>query len=105
MKRSFEAMTATTTAVNDRGLRRVGQYVLGMRLGNSPVRSIVQCLARRIADPQTDRFFAVKILTLEDSYGESQDDRQGKMLLHTEYSLLSLLHDMPGVIHHWGLFK
>jgi hypothetical protein len=30
MKRSFEAMTATTTAVNDRGLRRVGQYVLGM---------------------------------------------------------------------------
>ncbi|CAG2175212.1 unnamed protein product [Oppiella nova] len=42
---------------------------------------------------------------MEDSYGESQDDRQGKMLLHTEYSLLSLLHDMPGVIHHWGLFK
>jgi len=27
------------------------------------------------------------------------------MLLHTEYSLLSLLHDQKGVIHHWGLFK
>lgn len=36
---------------------------------------------------------------------ESQDEKQGKMLLLTEYSLLSLLHDHPGVIHHHGLFK
>ncbi|XP_023232881.1 serine/threonine-protein kinase 40-like [Centruroides sculpturatus] len=27
------------------------------------------------------------------------------MLLHTEYSLLSLLHDQDGVVHHHGLFK
>ncbi len=76
-----------------------------MRLGNSPVKSIVQCLARKIGDTSSDRFFAIKILTLEDSLDETQDDRQGKMLLHTEYSLLSLLHDQKGVIHHWGLFK
>ena len=36
---------------------------------------------------------------------ESQDERQGKMLLMTEYGLLSLLHDQKGVIHHHGLFK
>ena len=91
--------------LNDKSLRRVGQYVLGMLLGNSPVKSIVQCLARKVGDSDADRFYAIKILTLEDSYNESQDDRQGKMLLHTEYSLLSLLHDQKGVIHHWGLFK
>ena len=27
------------------------------------------------------------------------------MLLHTEYSLLSLLHSQEGVVHHHGLFK
>ncbi len=36
---------------------------------------------------------------------ETQDEKQGKMLLLTEYSLLSLLHDQPGVIHHHGFFK
>ena len=47
----------------------------------------------------------LQILTLETTHGETQDDRQGKMLLHTEYSLLSLLHDQDGVVHHHGLFK
>lgn len=79
--------------------------MLGMRLGNSPVNSIVQCLARKIGDTNPDRYYAIKILTLQDENDETQDDRQGKMLLHTEYSLLSLLHDQEGVIHHHGLFK
>ena len=49
-----------------------------------------------------------KILTLEergDQGIESQEERQGKMLLHTEYSLLSLLHTQDGVVHHHGLFQ
>ena len=46
-----------------------------------------------------------QILTLEDGNHERQDDRQGKMLIHTEYSLLSLLKTQDGVIHHHGLFK
>lgn len=33
------------------------------------------------------------------------DERQGKMLLHTEFSLLSLLTDQEGVIHHHGMFS
>ena len=48
----------------------------------------------------------IQILTLKDSLDEElPEDRQGKMLVHTEYSLLSLLHDQDGVIHHHGLFE
>lgn len=49
-----------------------------------------------------------QILTLEervDTSGETQEERQGKMLLHTEYSLLSLLHNQDGVVHHHSLFQ
>ena len=83
-------------------LKRAGNFLLGPRLGNSPVRSIVQCLAKRDG---TDDFYCLKMLTVEDPGRETQDDKQGKMLLHTEYSLLSLLHDQDGVIHHHGLFQ
>lgn len=34
-----------------------------------------------------------------------QDERQGKMLLHTEFSLLSLLKNETGVIQHHGMFS
>lgn len=53
-------------------------------------------------------FLFLKILTLEergDKGIETQEERQGKMLLHTEYSLLSLLHNQEGVVHHHGLFQ
>ncbi|XP_033741051.1 serine/threonine-protein kinase 40-like [Pecten maximus] len=82
--------------------KRAGPYLLGPRLQASPVKSIVQCLARKEG---TDDFYTLKMLTLENPNKESQDDRQGKMLLHTEYSLLSLLRHQDGVVHHHGLFK
>ncbi|XP_029475528.1 serine/threonine-protein kinase 40 isoform X2 [Rhinatrema bivittatum] len=85
--------------------KRAGPFILGPRLGNSPVQSIVQCLARKDG---TDDFYQLKILTLEergDKGAETQEERQGKMLLHTEYSLLSLLHNQDGVVHHHGLFQ
>lgn len=34
-----------------------------------------------------------------------RDERQGKMLLHTEFSLLSLLQSEKGVIQQHGLFS
>ncbi|UYV81851.1 hypothetical protein LAZ67_20002691, partial [Cordylochernes scorpioides] len=87
-------------------------------LGNSPVRSITQCIARRI---NTDDFYLMKddlteqqqtditwwpqVLTIQPPELETQDDRQGKILMHTEYGLLTLLQDMPGVIRQHGLFK
>lgn len=91
------------TPVPEKRVRKAGPYLLGPKLGPSPVKSIVQCLARK---EKTDDFYQIKILTLKhDDQLETQDDRQGKMLLHTEYSLLSLLKDQDGVIHHHGLFK
>uniref|UniRef100_A0A2A4JKZ6 Serine/threonine-protein kinase 40 n=1 Tax=Heliothis virescens TaxID=7102 RepID=A0A2A4JKZ6_HELVI len=94
---------APGTPVPDKLVRKAGPYLLGPKLGPSPVKSIVQCLARK---ERTDEFYQVKILTLRnEGQPETQDDRQGKMLLHTEYSLLSLLKDQDGVIHHHGLYK
>lgn len=100
-RRKFE-IPQEGTPVETRMVKRAGPYLLGPTLGSSPVKSIVQCLARRDG---TDDFYTLKILTLKDSDEETQDDRQGKMLLHTEYSLLSLLHEQDGVIHHHGFFK
>ena len=102
---SSNVLNSRRTAIrtSNRGtLKRAGPYLLGPRLGNSPVRSIVQCLAKKEG---TDDFYSVKILTLAEPGRETQDDKQGKMLLHTEYSLLSLLHDQDGVVHRHGLFK
>lgn len=91
------------TSVPEKHVRKAGPYLLGPKLGPSPVKSIVQCLARK---EKTDDFYQIKILTLRsEGQPETQDDRQGKMLLHTEHSLLSLLKDQEGVIQHHGLFK
>lgn len=91
------------TPVPDRIVKKAGPYLLGPKLGPSPVKSIVQCLTRK---EKTDEFYQIKILTLRnEGHAETQDDRQGKMLLHTEFSLLSLLKDQNGVVHHHGLFK
>ena len=37
--------------------------------------------------------------------GDSQEENQGKVLLHNEHSILSILQDTSGVIHHHGLFR
>lgn len=42
-------------------VRRAGDYLLGPRLGASPVRSISQCLARKVG---TDQYYQIKMLTL-----------------------------------------
>lgn len=91
------------TVVSPKIIRKAGPYILGPIIGSSPVRSIVQCLARKEG---TDKYYTIKILTLKDCMDyENQDDRQGKMLLHSEYSLLSLLQNQDGVVHHHGFFK
>jgi len=47
-------------------------------------------------------FALLQILSL-DSRGNEVSN--GKMLLHTENSLLSLLSEHPGVIRHYGMFR
>ena len=87
---------------NRSALKYAGPYVLGPILGNPPVRSITQCLARKMG---SDKFFTLKLLVIRDYTKNSQDVKHGKMLVHTEYSLLSLLHDQDGVVHTHGLFQ
>jgi len=45
------------------------------------------------------------LTTKNESEKETTDDTQGKVLLHTEFSLLNLLKDHPGVVQQHGLFK
>lgn len=87
---------------NRSSLKYAGPYVLGPTLGNPPVRSITQCLARKMG---TDKFFTLKLLVIRDNPKSNQDVKHGKMLIHTEYSLLSLLQDQDGVVHTHGLFQ
>ena len=61
----------------------------------SPVKSITHYLGRRDG---SDKYYLLKILSLTMGGKESQDERQGKMLLHTEHSLLSLLQGVAGVV-------
>lgn len=90
------------TPVKMNTVRKAGPYLLGPKLGTSPVCSITQCLAKK---EDTDEFYTIKVLIIKCPEEETQEDRQGKMLLHTEYSLLSMLHDQDGVVHHHGIFK
>lgn len=46
------------TPVDQIRVKKIGPYILGPVLGNSPVKSIVQCLARQ---EKTDKFFTVKV--------------------------------------------
>jgi len=76
-------------------VRRVGDFLIGPRMCGSPVKSITHYLGRRDG---TDKYYLLKILSLTVGGKESQDERQGKMLLHTEHSLLSLLAGVGGVV-------
>lgn len=91
--------------VNRREFRRAGPYLIGLKLGHSPVDSIVQYLAKK---ENTNEFFQLKILVLNNNTSNEkllQDERQGKMLLHTEFSLLSLLENEDGIMQQHGLFS
>jgi len=82
-----------------------GEFFLGPQIpavNASPVQNIVEHLAKR--DDGTDEFVTMKMLLLSQK-GVPSGDGQGKVLLHNEHLILSLLQDQPGVIHHHGLFK
>ena len=82
-------------AVPPAAARLAGPYLLGPKIGASPVRCIINCLGRR-----DDRHFNLKLLTLTSASPTEcgQDERNGKMLMHNEHSLLSLLKGERGVI-------
>ncbi|XP_014232996.1 serine/threonine-protein kinase 40-like isoform X2 [Trichogramma pretiosum] len=89
--------------VSRKTIKKAGPYILGPVVGPQPVHSIVQCLARHEV---TKKCYTLKILTLKDSLDqETEDDRQGKMLMHAEHSILGLLEHEQGVINKHEFFK
>ncbi|XP_076824259.1 uncharacterized protein LOC143470187 [Clavelina lepadiformis] len=76
---------------------RIGPYFIGQKLGNCTVNSISQYLVRKAG---TNKYYLAKILDMDNG-----DVKSGKMLLHTEHSLLSALSTHTGVIHQHGMFK
>ena len=67
----------------------------------TPVRNIVEYLAKRDG---SDTFATLKVLHVSQER-DTDEDRQGKLLLHNEHLVLSLIQDQPGVVHHQGFFK
>ncbi|XP_055547426.1 serine/threonine-protein kinase 40-like [Wyeomyia smithii] len=83
-------------------VRTAGPYVIGHELGTSPGVPQTQYLARK---ENSNEFYLLKILSYDiETEMVNKETQQGKTLLHTEYTLLSLLADLDGVIHHHGLF-
>ncbi|XP_058452810.1 serine/threonine-protein kinase 40-like [Malaya genurostris] len=90
------------TPVERNRVRTAGPYVIGHELGTSPGVPQTQYLARK---ENTNEFYLLKILSYDiGTELTNKETQQGKTLLHTEYTLLSLLADLDGVIHHHGLF-
>lgn len=73
------------------------------------IRLALACSNKTLRHPKLSIFFFFfQILMLNnDTTNDSvmQEERQGKMLMHTEFSLLSLLKDEPGVIQQHGMFS
>ncbi|MBN3310904.1 STK40 kinase, partial [Amia calva] len=55
---SARASKILCTGITGSNAKRAGPFILGPRLGNSPVPSIVQCLARKDG---TDDFYQLKV--------------------------------------------
>lgn len=90
------------TLVERNRVRMAGPYVIGHELGTSPGVPQTQYLARM---ENTNDFYLLKILSYDiDSEMVNKETQQGKTLIHTEYTILSLLADLDGIIHHHGLF-
>ncbi|XP_038111688.1 serine/threonine-protein kinase 40 [Culex quinquefasciatus] len=90
------------TLVERNRVRMAGPYVIGHELGTSPGVPQTQYLARL---ENTNDFYLLKILSYDlDTEMVNKETQQGKTLLHTEYTILSLLADLDGIIHHHGLF-
>lgn len=90
------------TPVSRTKVRKAGPFVIGHELGTSPGVPQTQFLARK---ENTNEFYVLKILSYDvETEMLNKETQQGKTLLHTEYTLLSLLTDLDGVIHHHGLF-
>ena len=81
-----------------------GDYIIGpliQPVNGTPVKNITEYIAKKEG---TDDFVILKVLTLSGSNGDHNEDRQGRMLLYNERSILSLLQNQSGVVHQHGFY-
>uniref|UniRef100_A0A182Y0F5 Serine/threonine-protein kinase 40 n=1 Tax=Anopheles stephensi TaxID=30069 RepID=A0A182Y0F5_ANOST len=91
------------TLVERKRCRKAGDFVLGYELGTSPGVPQTQYLARKQG---TNEFYLLKILSFDpETEIVDKETLQGKVLLHNEFTLLSMLDDLDGVIHQHGFFS
>ncbi|XP_055636763.1 probable serine/threonine-protein kinase MARK-B [Toxorhynchites rutilus septentrionalis] len=91
------------TLVERNRVRRAGPYVIGHELEFGHGTQQMQYLARKEG---TDEYYLLKILTYDDETElTNRNTLYGKALLHTEYSILSLLSGVEGVYQQHGMFK
>ncbi|XP_059610192.1 uncharacterized protein LOC132257343 [Phlebotomus argentipes] len=101
----LKSIPRSGTPVNRKIMKRAGPYILGPKLGNGPVESIAQYLARK---ENTGDYYQLKILVLNAQPGcvkSQEDEKQGKLLLHSEYQLLTMLQNEEGIIRSHELFS
>lgn len=78
-----------------------GDYYIGpsVNFSNHARKDISEFIAKR---EDLNDYVLLKVLHCTE---EDTDDHQGKVFLHNEHLILSLLQDQTGIIHHHGLFK
>ena len=90
---------------------KIGPFLVGPKIhrkNNSLVKCISEFFGRK---PGCETILTLKVLTIRRHGGsggtaqDSEDVRSGRLLLHNEYNILGLLSDVPGVVHHHGLFR
>lgn len=82
---------------------RAGPFILGCNLGSFC--DVEHYLGRKMDDPDPNRYYFIKVALLaREQKFEDYAQRQAKLLIFNEYSVLSLLKDEPGVIKIHGLY-
>ena len=93
------------------GETKIGPFLVGPKIhrkNNSLVKCISEFYGRK---PGCENILTLKVLTVRRHGGsggtaqDNEDVRSGRLLLHNEYNILGLLSDVPGVVHHHGLFR
>ena len=82
-----------------------GDFYIGPQVSfcSHPVKTIKEYIAK--CDTESEDYVILKTLHCSSNDERRGDCSQGKVLLHNEHLILSLLQDSKGVIHHHGLFK
>lgn len=83
----------------------ISLFDVGQQLSDAQFIDLDQFVAKRTDDTDPNRYYMLKIVTLpHKKEDETYSQRQAKLLIYNEYSVLSLLRDQDGVIHHHGLY-